>query len=280
MRFELYSFFEGSPTLNISVPPPSAMQLAPAPTSSGDPARGKELPWGTRYKIINGIAQGLLYLHEESQIKIIHRDLKASNILLDAEMNPKISDFDLAKLFDGDQTQGTTNRVIGTFGYIAPEYAMHGKFSMKSDVFSFGVLVLEVLTGRKNSGSYDSETAEDLLRFAWEKWSGGAALEIVDPVLGDEYRGSDVLRCLQIGLLCVQENPSDRPSMITVDLMLSSETVSVQTPSKPAFCGAKSFKDVPVFNSSALPVGALEKSGTRSVAMSPNEVSISELEPR
>ncbi|KAG6535081.1 hypothetical protein ZIOFF_000035 [Zingiber officinale] len=94
---------------------------------------------------------------------------------------------------------------------------------------------------------------------AWEKWSGGAALEIVDPVLGLEYRGSDVLRCLQIGLLCVQENPSDRPSMITVGLMLSSETVSVQTPSKPAFCGAKSFKDVSVSDSSALPVGALEK---------------------
>ncbi|XP_042426524.1 cysteine-rich receptor-like protein kinase 10 isoform X2 [Zingiber officinale] len=258
----------------------AALQINHSNTVNVDPARGKELPWGTRYKIINGIAQGLLYLHEESQIKIIHRDLKASNILLDAEMNPKISDFGLAKLFDGDQTQGTTNRVIGTFGYMAPEYAMHGKFSMKSDVFSFGVLVLEVLTGRKNSGSYDSETAEDLLSFAWEKWSGGAALEIVDPVLGDEYRGSDVLRCLQIGLLCVQENPSDRPSMITVDLMLSSETVSVQTPSKPAFCGAKSFKDVPVSDSSALPVGALEKSGTRSVAMSPNEVSISELEPR
>ncbi|XP_074577190.1 cysteine-rich receptor-like protein kinase 10 isoform X2 [Curcuma longa] len=245
-----------------------------------DPVRGKELRWGTRYKIISGIAQGLLYLHEESQIKIIHRDLKASNILLDAEMNPKISDFGLAKLFDGDQTQGTTNRVIGTFGYMAPEYAMHGKFSMKSDVFSFGVLVLEVLTGRKNSGSYDSETAEDLLSFAWEKWSGGAALEAVDPVLGDQYQRGDVLRCLQIGLLCVQENPSDRPSMRTVDLMLSSETVSVQIPSKPAFCGGKSFKDVQVSDSSSLPFGVPEKSRTRSMAMSPNEVSISELEPR
>lgn len=120
------------------------------------------------------------------------------------------------------------------------------------------------------------------LEQAWEKWSGSAALEIVDPVLGDQYHGGDVLRCLQIGLLCVQENPSDRPSMRTVDLVLNSETVSVQIPSKPAFCGAKSFKDVQVSDSSALPAGttASEKSGTRSVAMSPNEVSISELEPR
>lgn len=118
------------------------------------------------------------------------------------------------------------------------------------------------------------------LEQAWEKWNGSAALETVDPVLGDQYSGGDVLRCLQIGLLCVQENPSDRPSMRTVDLMLNSETVSVQTPSKPAFCAAKSFKDVQVSDSSALPVGASEKSGTRSVAMSPNEVSISELEPR
>ncbi|CAL9750746.1 unnamed protein product, partial [Musa acuminata subsp. burmannicoides] len=123
-------------------------------------SRGKQLTWGIRYKIICGIARGLLYLHEESQLKIIHRDLKASNILLDADMNPKIADFGLAKLFDIDQTQGTTNRVMGTFGYMAPEYVMQGKFSIKSDVFSFGVLVLEILTGRKSNGSHNPEVTE------------------------------------------------------------------------------------------------------------------------
>ncbi|XP_065007296.1 cysteine-rich receptor-like protein kinase 6 [Musa acuminata AAA Group] len=200
-----------------------------------DAVRGKQLTWGIRYKIICGIARGLLYLHEESQLKIIHRDLKASNILLDADMNPKISDFGLAKLFDIDQTQGTTNRVMGTFGYMAPEYVMQGKFSIKSDVFSFGVLVLEILTGRKSNGSHNPEVTEILLSYIWEKWQDGSALEIVDPALGGHYQRSDLLRFVQIGLLCVQEDPSDRPTMSTVVVMLNSETVSLRAPSQPAF---------------------------------------------
>ncbi|XP_064999493.1 cysteine-rich receptor-like protein kinase 10 [Musa acuminata AAA Group] len=200
-----------------------------------DAVRGKQLTWGIRYKIICGIARGLLYLHEESQLKIIHRDLKASNILLDADMNPKISDFGLAKLFDIDQTQGTTNRVMGTFGYMAPEYVMRGKFSIKSDVFSFGVLVLEILTGRKNNDSHNPEVTEVLLSYIWEKWQDGSALEIVDPALGGHYQQSDLLRFVQIGLLCVQEDPSDRPTMSTIVVMLNSETVSLRAPSQPAF---------------------------------------------
>ncbi|CAD5183517.1 unnamed protein product [Musa acuminata subsp. malaccensis] len=200
-----------------------------------DAVRGKQLTWGIRYKIICGIARGLLYLHEESQLKIIHRDLKASNILLDADMNPKISDFGLAKLFDIDQTQGTTNRVMGTFGYMAPEYVMQGKFSIKSDVFSFGVLVLEILTGRKSNGSHNPEVTEVLLSYIWEKWQDGSALEIVDPALGGHYEQSDLLRFVQIGLLCVQEDPSDRPTMSTIVVMLNSETVSLRAPSQPAF---------------------------------------------
>ncbi|CAL9121256.1 unnamed protein product [Musa textilis] len=245
-----------------------------------DPARGEQLRWGIRYKIITGIARGLLYLHEESQLRIIHRDLKASNILLDAEMNPKISDFGLAKLFGGEQTQGTTSRVVGTFGYMAPEYAMRGKFSVKSDVFSFGVLVLEILTGRKNSGAYDSDVAEDLLSYIWEKWRGGRGLEIVDPAMGGQYQGGDVLRCVQIGLLCVQENPLDRPTMSTVAVMLNSETVSLQPPARPAFCEGKSGANASLSSSnSALRV---EKSDpqSKSFPVSPNDVSVSEIEPR
>ncbi|URE27549.1 Cysteine-rich receptor-like protein kinase [Musa troglodytarum] len=213
----------------------ATVNFAEANKLGEDAVRGKQLTWGIRYKIICGIARGLLYLHEESQLKIIHRDLKASNILLDADMNPKISDFGLAKLFDIDQTQGTTNRVMGTFGYMAPEYVMRGKFSIKSDVFSFGVLVLEILTGRKSNGSYNPEVTEVLLSYTWEKWQDGSALEIVDPALGGYYQQSDLLRCVQIGLLCVQENPSDRPTMSTIAVMLNSETVSLRAPSQPAF---------------------------------------------
>ncbi|WOL15112.1 hypothetical protein Cni_G23893 [Canna indica] len=247
-----------------------------------DPVRGGELNWGTRYKIVNGIARGILYLHEESQLKIIHRDLKASNILLDADMNPKISDFGLAKLFDCDQSQCITNRIVGTYGYMAPEYAVYGKFSVKSDVFSFGVLVLEILTGRKNSGSCDLEYSEDLLGYTWQNWNRGTALEIVDPVLDGHYQGSNVLRCIQIGLLCVQENPADRPTMRMVDLMLNSETVSLQPPSRPAFCVENTGmrETTSSSNISSFQVGGTHETRNKSFPASPNEVSISELEPR
>ncbi|CAL2266833.1 unnamed protein product [Prunus armeniaca] len=133
-----------------------------------DPTKRAQLDWVRRYKIIVGTARGLLYLHEESRLKIIHRDLKASNILIDAEMNPKISDFGMARLFVPDQTQGNTSRIVGTFGYMAPEYAMRGHFSVKSDVYSFGVLVLEIVSGQKNSGFKHGENAEDLLSFVSE----------------------------------------------------------------------------------------------------------------
>ncbi|PUZ65425.1 hypothetical protein GQ55_3G221800 [Panicum hallii var. hallii] len=128
-----------------------------------DPARQHELSWGQRHKIIEGIGRGLLYLHEDSRLTIIHRDLKASNILLDADMNPKISDFGLAKLFSIDSSVGNTSRIAGTYGYMAPEYALHGIFSAKSDVFSNGVLVLEIVTGRRNTFTQDSGPSEDLL---------------------------------------------------------------------------------------------------------------------
>ncbi|TKY45525.1 Cysteine-rich receptor protein kinase 8 [Spatholobus suberectus] len=114
-----------------------------------DDEKRKQLDWKLRLSIINGIARGLLYLHEDSRLKVIHRDLKASNVLLDDEMNPKISDFGLARAFERGQNQANTNRVMGTYGYMAPEYAMEGLFSMKSDVFSFGVLVLEIICGKR-----------------------------------------------------------------------------------------------------------------------------------
>ncbi|KAJ3674889.1 hypothetical protein LUZ60_005505 [Juncus effusus] len=116
-----------------------------------DPYKSADLDWRARFKIIEGISRGLHYLHEESRLKIIHRDLKASNILLDKDMNPKISDFGLARFFEEDQTHKDTSVIAGTFGYMAPEYIMHGNFSAKSDVYAFGILVLEIVAGQKNS---------------------------------------------------------------------------------------------------------------------------------
>ncbi|ESW15178.1 hypothetical protein PHAVU_007G050600 [Phaseolus vulgaris] len=199
-----------------------------------DSIKQRELDWSKRYKIIVGIARGILYLHEDSQLRIVHRDLKASNVLLDENMNSKISDFGMAKIFQADQTQVNTGRIVGTYGYMSPEYAMRGQFSMKSDVFSFGVLVLEIVSGKKNTDFYQSNHADDLLIFAWKKWTEQTTMEFLDPALRGSCSRNEVNRCIHIGLLCVQENPSDRPSMATIALMLNSYSVTLSMPRQPA----------------------------------------------
>ncbi|CAA7049640.1 unnamed protein product [Microthlaspi erraticum] len=203
-----------------------------------DSEKQRHLDWTRRYKIIGGIARGILYLHQDSQLTIIHRDLKASNILLDADMNPKISDFGLSTIFGMEQTQGNTNRIAGTYAYMSPEYALHGQYSMKSDVYSFGVLVLEIISGKKNSGVYnmdETSTAGNLVTYAWRLWRNGSPLELVDPAIGRNYQSSEVTRCIHIALLCVQDNPKDRPTLSTIILMLTSSTVTLPVPRLPGF---------------------------------------------
>uniref|UniRef100_A0A7N2MUX3 Cysteine-rich receptor-like protein kinase 29 n=1 Tax=Quercus lobata TaxID=97700 RepID=A0A7N2MUX3_QUELO len=245
-----------------------------------DPIKRVHLNWEKRYKIIGGIARGLLYLHEDSRLRIIHRDLKASNILLDKDMNAKISDFGMAKLFLLDQTQSNTSRIVGTYGYMAPEYAMHGQFSVKSDVFSFGVLVLEIVSGQRNNCIRNGENVEDLLSYAWNNWREGTASHIIDPTLRHSST-IEIMRCIHIGLLCVQENVSDRPTMALIVLMLNSYSITLPVPSHPAFFMHSNIESDMSSNwGHNLEVPRSDHSKGHYVQHSANEASITEPYPR
>ncbi|XP_031390396.1 cysteine-rich receptor-like protein kinase 10 [Punica granatum] len=201
-----------------------------------DPNRRAKLNWRQRLDIIDGIARGVLYLHEDSQLRIIHRDLKPSNILLDTDMNPKISDFGMARIFAGNDAGANTATIVGTYGYMAPEYAMEGLYSTKSDVFSFGVILLETITGERNTTFHLSKRAPTLLAYAWQLWNEGKGQELVDPLIKDSWWFPEEFnRYMHVGLLCVQEDAYDRPSMSSVVVMLKSESTALRNPDRPAF---------------------------------------------
>ncbi|XP_057860034.2 probable LRR receptor-like serine/threonine-protein kinase At1g56130 isoform X2 [Cryptomeria japonica] len=192
------------------------------------------LDWPTRFNICIGTARGLAYLHEESSVRIVHRDIKASNILLDNSLNPKIADFGLAKLFDETRTHIST-RVAGTIGYMAPEYAMRGHLTEKTDVFSFGVVALEVVSGRSNSDTSLPQESVYLLEWAWQLHEQKRLLELMDPKLESTYIEDEVLRVIAVALLCTQALPAMRPSMSRVVAMLTGDVEEIPVASRPGY---------------------------------------------
>nr|GEW05327.1 G-type lectin S-receptor-like serine/threonine-protein kinase At4g27290 [Tanacetum cinerariifolium] len=199
-----------------------------------DETRSLMIDWPKRFHIIHGMARGILYLHQDSRLQIIHRDLKAGNILLDSAMNPKISDFGLARKFVGNDADAKTKKVVGTYGYISPEYAVHGRFSIKSDVFSFGVIVLEIVSGKKNREFCHEDHRDNLLGHAWRLYKENKSIELMSESLRGSCVVSEVLRSIHVALLCVQHHAEDRPTMLSVVLMLVSES-ALPEPKQPAF---------------------------------------------
>ncbi|KAL6627750.1 hypothetical protein ACP70R_031476 [Stipagrostis hirtigluma subsp. patula] len=195
---------------------------------------GANMSWPVRRRIIEGIADGLLYIHNYAHECIVHRDLKPSNILLDQEMNPKISDFGIARICLSNVTESSTRTVMGTPGYIAPEYCSQNVYSTKSDVYSFGILVLEIISGKRAAGSHElAGRSYELRRYAWQLWREDRCDEFVDPSLGEEYQEMDIIRCIQVALLCVQDSPEDRPTMHDVIMMLSNRNRRLLAPAQP-----------------------------------------------
>ncbi|XP_072969473.1 cold-responsive protein kinase 1-like [Typha angustifolia] len=190
--------------------------------------------WRTRAKICVGIARGLAFLHEEVRPHIVHRDIKASNILLDDDLTPKISDFGLAKLLPPNVTHVST-RVAGTVGYLAPEYAIRGQVTRKSDIYSYGILLLEIVSGRCNTNTKLPYEEQFLLERTWFLYESGELEKVIDTSLDYDLDVEEAIKFLKIGLMCTQDDTKLRPPMSTIIKMLTGEkSVDSMKINKPA----------------------------------------------
>lgn len=201
-----------------------------------DNRNAQMLTWEMRYNIIMGAAEGLAYLHEESQLRIIHRDIKLSNVLLDENYTAKIADFGLARLFPEGRSHISTG-VAGTLGYMAPEYIVRGKLTEKADVFSFGILIIEVITGRRNNSQ--SQNPLSILQSVWNLYISSRMPEVVDPVLEGKFPVGKATRVLHVGLLCAQASDELRPSISLVVKMLRDD-IDLPPPTQPPFLSSSS----------------------------------------
>ncbi|KAL9991692.1 putative protein kinase RLK-Pelle-DLSV family [Helianthus debilis subsp. tardiflorus] len=182
---------------------------------------GLMLDWPTRFKICIGIARGLAFLHDESRLKIVHRDIKATNVLLDKDLNPKISDFGLARLHEDDKSHVST-RVAGTIGYMAPEYALWGHLSDKVDVYSYGILLLETVSGKNNTVPINDSIC--LLDWACRVETSKQYEELSDDRLESTINKQEAETVVKVALLCTNSSPTMRPSMVEVVNMLDGNT--------------------------------------------------------
>ncbi|KAK4477556.1 hypothetical protein RD792_016788 [Penstemon davidsonii] len=195
-----------------------------------DEVQRRLLHWDMRFKIIMGIVRGISYLHQDSGMKIIHRGIQTSNILLDIQMNPIISDFGLATTLEDDQSVVET-RVVGTMGYLAPEYCLYGTASVMSDIYSLGIVVLEIVSGRTFMDWIQSHD-QTLFEHAWKLWKEGNILHLVDKFIEGAFSEEEALRCIQVGLLCIHPNRHHRPTISSVLKMLLGEELHLETQEK------------------------------------------------
>jgi len=206
----------------------------------GATSRSLYLDWPACSQIIKGVSEGLLYLHKHCGLHVIHGDLKPSNILLDSNMHPKISDFGLARTYSPGAEEEFADRMVGSIGFTAPECRERRLFSIKSDIYGFGALLLEIISGHRCFSLASGESGDDhgfLNRRAWHLWRAGRLIKLVGAPLGNESETerTDILRCIHIALLCVEENPANQPTMQEVVLMLSCQDVTLPTPQRPAY---------------------------------------------